>query len=85
MSVNLQIWTLGNPEHGKTMKAVRALIYQKGYVVNSTHVDDLIKADSLVPTEVSIAVFSSQTPLSKVIFRMLSLNDYTNSDSMSLI
>ena len=66
------------------VRAARSLIYQKGYVVNSTHVDDLLKANSLVPTEVSIAVFSSQTPLSEVIFRTPSLNDYTNSDSTSL-
>jgi len=42
------------------VRAARSLIYQQGYVVNSTHVDDLLKADSLVPTKVRIAVFSSQ-------------------------
>jgi len=66
------------------VRAARSLVYQKGYVVNSTHIDDLLKADSLVPTEVGIAVLSSQTLLSEVIFRMPSLNDYINSDWTSL-
>ena len=64
------------------VKAARSLIYQKGYVVNSTHVDDLLKVDSLVPTEASFTVFLPvSTPLIEVIFRMLFPNDYTNSDS----
>ncbi|KAF8965639.1 hypothetical protein BDZ97DRAFT_2057933 [Flammula alnicola] len=33
------------------VRAARSLIYDKGYVVNSSHVEDLIKKDSLVPTE----------------------------------
>jgi hypothetical protein len=66
------------------VRAARSMSYQKGYVADSTHVDDLLKADSLVPTEVRFAVFSSQIPLREVIFRMPSLNDYTNSDSTSL-
>lgn len=39
------------------VKAARSLIYQKGYVVNSTHMDDLLKVDSLVPTEASFTAF----------------------------
>lgn len=37
--------------HMKIAKA-RKLIYQQGYVVNSKLVDDLLKPESLVPTEV---------------------------------
>ena len=44
-------------DHQNWVKAARSLIYQKGYVVNSTHVDDLLKADSLVPMEVSFSLF----------------------------
>jgi hypothetical protein len=66
------------------VRAARSLIYQKGYVVNSTHVEDLLKADSLVPTEASFSVFLFQTPMIELIFRMLSPNDYTNLDSTSL-
>ncbi|KIM42576.1 hypothetical protein M413DRAFT_408453 [Hebeloma cylindrosporum] len=40
-------------DHQNRVRAARSLIYQKGYVVNSTYVDDLLKADSLVPTEAS--------------------------------
>ena len=38
------------------IQAARSLIYNKGYVVNSTHIEDLLKDESLVPTEVSLEV-----------------------------
>ena len=34
------------------IKAARDLIYKKGYAVTSKHVEDLLKSESLVPTEV---------------------------------
>lgn len=35
------------------VQEARNIIYNKGYVVNSSKVDDLLKAESYVPTEVS--------------------------------
>lgn len=37
----------------------RKLIYERGYVVNSKKVDDLLKPESLVPTEVCIILTES--------------------------
>lgn len=34
------------------VKTARKVIYKDGYVVNSSRVDELLKRDSLVPTEV---------------------------------
>jgi hypothetical protein len=33
------------------VKKAREFIYKKGYVVGSSHVEDLLKSESLVPTE----------------------------------
>jgi hypothetical protein len=41
------------------VRKARLLIYNKGYVVNSDHVEDLLKEDSLVPIEVSFKGFHS--------------------------
>ena len=72
-------------DHQNWVKAAWSLIYQKGYVVNSTHVDDLLKVDSLVLTEASFTVFLLVfTPMIEVFFRMPSPNDYTNSESTSM-
>jgi len=40
-------------ERQKKVDDARALIYKEGYSVNSVQVEALLKADSLVPTEVS--------------------------------
>lgn len=38
------------------VKEARNIIYNKGYVVNSSKVDDLLKAESYVPTEVGPSI-----------------------------
>jgi len=35
----------------KKVEKPREFIYERGYVVGSSHVEDLLKQDSLVPTE----------------------------------
>ena len=35
----------------RKVKKAREFIYKKGYVVGSSHVEDLLKGESLVPTE----------------------------------
>ena len=41
----------------KKVEKARKFIYEKGYVVNSSHVEDLLKEESLVPTKVCISTF----------------------------
>ena len=41
----------------KKVKKACSFIYEKGYVVNSSHVEDLLKEESLVPTKASLPSF----------------------------
>lgn len=52
----------------------RKLIYEEGYVVNSTKVDDILKPESLVPTEVSTFHYPEMSAPAKCIIRMHSLS-----------
>lgn len=40
----------------KKVHDARKLIYEEGYVPNSTHVENLLKEESLVPTEVFLLI-----------------------------
>jgi hypothetical protein len=43
-----------NATRREKVAEARKFIYEGGYVVNSNKVDDLLKPESLVPTEVSL-------------------------------
>jgi hypothetical protein len=57
---------LDNEERRQTVAKARKYIYDEGYVVNSTKVENLLKPTSLVPTENAFSVFEDVN-----IFKML--------------
>lgn len=47
--------------HQLKVKEARNIIYNKGYVVNSSKIDELLKAESYVPTEVGCSTIHGTT------------------------